>query len=80
MNALYYLAKYVEQLPVGKFTELGYVFSRGEYQLTRSSTAPLLNALHFIIDAVLQLRKARSVRAANGARKLARSTVQPALC
>ena len=23
MNALYYLAKYVEQLPVGKFTELG---------------------------------------------------------
>ena len=72
MNALQYMANCVEQLPLGTVCELGYVHSNGQFHITKESTTAILSALHFIVNAVLQLRRVYTVRVARGARHLGR--------
>ena len=62
----------MEQLPVGVVHDIGYVFKNGQFRITTESTSALLSADQFIADAVLQLRKVRNVRVAQGARHLGR--------
>ena len=67
MNALQYVAEYVALIPQGEMNILGYKRTdQQELQLTKESTTQLLSALHFIVDAILQLYNVQSVRAARG--------------
>ena len=68
MNALQYVATYVSQLPQGHFCEIGYVRAQTDNQLrlTKHSTTQLVSAMHFVVDAILQLYNVQTVRAAHG--------------
>ena len=66
MNALAYIGTYVAQMPKGNMTEIGYVRANNQWRLTAHTTSQLAGALHYIVEAVLQLRHVRTVRAAHG--------------
>jgi hypothetical protein len=68
MNALQYVAKYVSQLAQGQLCAIGYIRSDNELRLTKHSTTQLVSAMHFVVDAILQLRNVQTVRAAHGVR------------
>ena len=68
MKALQHIASYASQITVGRMKEVGYVMANGQLRLTRDSTARLVSALHYIVDALLQLRYVQSLRIAHGVR------------
>lgn len=66
MNALQYIATYVFQLPQCQLCEIGYVRSENALRLTKHSTTQLVSAMHFVVDAMLQLCNVQTVRTAHG--------------